>query len=157
MIHSTPKRRKRKAFFQSFPDKTKIIYQRTREDETQPANRGEEGVQAAADPGAEEEEVPGRAQEEGGGEVEPHPPVLQPRGGEEEGQADQKPEGQVQQLPEGAVGGGAADQAEQVIAQAQAQPQPQADQEGPGLGKRVEAHPRKRRPRKPPPRASSSS
>ena len=168
MIYFTPQCRKRKAFFHSFFDKTELFYQRSREDEKQLPKRGghqpeqtadqtEKGVQPAADPGTEQQEVPGRPQEEGDGDVQPHPAVPQDHGGQKEGQAGPQPEGQIQQLPEDPAGDGPAEQPEQVIAHPEPQAHPQAGQEHLGLGQRIDVHPRKRRPRKEPWRSSSSS
>lgn len=126
MIYFTPQCRKRKAFFYSFFDKSELFYQRSREDEKQLPKRGghqpeqtadqtEKGVQPAADPGAEQQEVPGRPQEEGDGDVQPHPAVPQHHPAEEEAGAGPHPEQQVQQLPRPPPGQAAAALAEQVV------------------------------------------
>ena len=116
-------------------------------------------VQDPAEEGADQEEVPPTPQGQGGQGVEPDLAVLPAGGGEEEGQADRQPEEEVQQAPEGSEGEEDPGQAEQVVEKPQSPSQGQAEEEDPGLqeGGEGQAHARKRRARKLPPRGSSSS
>lgn len=100
--------------------------------------------------GAEQEEIPGRPQGEGGGGVEPDLAVFPKGGGEEEGQADRQPEQQVQEAPEGPERKQKPQEAEEVVEKAQGPSQGKAEEEGLGLkqGREGQAHPRKRRLRK---------
>lgn len=152
IVHFTPTGKKRKEGKGAFFAPKREFYQRSQEDENPPV----EPRLDPADPGAQEEEVPGGPQGQGGGHVQPDPPVPQDQGAEEEGQGGQQPEGQVQSPPQQGQGRGPAGGAEQVIDQAQGQPHPQAAEEGLGLGQGVDVHPRNSRPRKVPGRSSSS-
>lgn len=159
MIHFTPKKGKRKGLFYRKTHLLKCFRQRSQEDEKEPQEGAGDQVQKVPEEGAEQEEIPPGPQGQGGQGIEPDLAVFQKGGDEEEGQADGQPEEEVQQAPKGTEGEVDPGQAQQVVEKPQAAPQGQTQEKGLGLeeGGEGDAHPRKRRARKLPPRGSSSS
>lgn len=159
LIHSTPFPGKRKGLFPSFYSGTDKFCPLGREDSVcgpegsqqeaeQPGGQGRETGQEPAHQGAEQSEISQAAAQQGQGQVQPHPPPLQPGGAEKEGRKNPQPEEQVQQLLGPAPGEQEAGEAEQVVIQPQKGARPQGKQKGLALGFQGEGHPRKRRERK---------
>lgn len=130
---------------------------RRRQNPPHPACPPEEHPQPPPDPRAEQDEIGRSSQHQRGGDVQPHPPVPQDDGTEEQGPTGPHPEQQVHPLLEPAPGQEQADLAQQVIQQAHPHPHGQALGQHHDLPGQGNAHPRSSRPRKPSRTGASSS
>lgn len=130
---------------------------RTGQHPQHPAHPSEHPRQHLPDPRAEQQEVDRSPQHQAAGNVQPHSPVPQHDGAEEQNPAGPHPEQQVHGLLQPPAGQKQADLAQQVIQQAHARPHGQALAQHRDLPGQGDAHPRSSRPRKPSRTGASSS
>lgn len=143
-------------FFQKiFPDFSEKS-EGTEKKAQEPRQKIGQAVAEAQDKGAEQAEIQDAPQKEGQGQVEAHPTALGRLGVQKEQDRGPRPEQQVQGDGQPPGGDAAAQDAEQIVAQADPQPQQDAGGQGQGLGLHRERHGRNSRLNQPPCRLSSS-